>query len=385
MEQHQTVSAGGKYPVPSYIPQITGVRAIAAFMVYLHHFPTGHSLLPESIFRMTMELHTGVGLFFVLSGYLIYQRYYESCVLNKQWWGNYIKNRIARIYPMYFLLTFITLLNKTLRHGDADTLLWFLNLSFLRGFSQEFYMTGVSQGWTLTVEECFYFSAPLFFLVIKRRGGQSFWQLIAGLYVLGLLLWGIGEFVSLSGFFQGSQFMITYTFFGRCFEFFAGMFLARQMVKKDWYRPSTSWGTITVIALSGITFSIWLMSQFQSSEYHYGLRHPLGIMINNLMLPIFYALLFLGLIREKTIVQRFLGSQIFVLLGKSSYIFYLTHMGIVQALVARVVCPETFTPVTTLQYLSQFILLNTISIVLYLYVEDPLNHLIRRRWKTGAR
>ncbi len=370
----------------SYIPQITGIRAIAAFMVYVHHFPTGQEILPSALFRMTLELHTGVGLFFVLSGFLIYQRYYESCTFERSWWGNYTKNRVARIYPMYFLLTCATLLNRALRHGDAGVLLWILNLSFFRGFSNELYMSGISQGWTLTVEECFYFSAPVLFLLFRR---VNFWLPLLGIYLIGVVLMAVGGIangmgLNPMGFFEGFHFMATYTFFGRCFEFFAGMFLAKYMAERRLYAVPQERGRFTWIALSGIIGSLWLMSTLQSPEYRYGIQHPLGMVLNNVALPVCYALLFFGLVRERTVVQRFLATRFMVLLGKSSYIFYLIHMGVAQALIARVVCPATFTPVTTIQYIAQFVLLNVASIILFLCIEDPLNRLVRRIWKTGS-
>jgi peptidoglycan/LPS O-acetylase OafA/YrhL len=409
-----------------YIPQITGVRAIAAYMVYLHHFPTGHATLPSTLFQMTLELHCGVGLFFVLSGFLIYQRYYASYTTARSasatsaWWGNYTKNRIARIYPMYALLTALTLLNRSLRHGDASPWLWFLNLSFLRGFSETYYMSGVSQGWTLTVEECFYFSAPLIFWLVYRwtreqsqpqnqpqnqssqnkgdiTNESAFWLPMLALYALGGVLLAAGELVGFQGFFQGAGFMVSYTYFGRAFEFFCGMCLARLMARQQWQQqPARRFPTFTLTALAGIAAVLYGLSLLQTgaglqtglqsvsqSGFHYGIVHPLGKALNNLALPPFYAMLFYGLIRERSVFQRVLASPLMVLLGKSSYIFYLIHMGIVQALIARVVCPTTFTPVTTAEYVAQFLLLNVAAVLLFLAVEDPLNRFIRQRWRLG--
>lgn len=418
-----------------YIPQITGIRAIAAYMVYLHHFPAGQELLPAVLFRMTLELHTGVGLFFVLSGFLIYQRYYASCRMESGWWGNYIKNRVARIYPMYVLFTVATLLNRTLRHGDASVWLWLLNLSFLRGFSELYYMSGVSQGWTLTVEECFYFSAPLMFWWMKEgwqrlskhrfwfmlsadgrhhrterarivpfwarllNAPVRFWMPLAGVYVLGGVLLACGTVLQWQGFFQGTGFMVSYTFFGRAFEFFCGMALAKFMMERSVHdsphnpametrqaRTAARWTWVSLLGIAGVLFAMSFLQMIKpDGSVQYSIAHPLGKTLNNLVLPVFYAMLLYGLIAEQSLVQRILASRLMVLLGKSSYIFYLIHMGIVQALVARVVCPTTFVPVTMLQYIAQFLVLNGVAVVLFLTVEDPLNHWIRRTWKTGTR
>jgi peptidoglycan/LPS O-acetylase OafA/YrhL len=383
LQQFKTFSATEN----GHIPQMTGVRALAAYMVYVHHFPVGQGLLPEWLYRLTLELHVGVGLFFVLSGFLIYQRYYDSCQMNGSWWGNYTKNRVARIYPMYFLLTCLTLINRSVRHGDADGVLWVLNLSFLRGFSQEYYMSGISQGWTLTVEECFYFSAPLVFWWLKRHDGKAlaFWSPVLALYGLGMVLALLGDALKFHGFFQGFGFVISYTYFGRCFEFFVGMWLAKFMSKRRFVGAPPAVGfRLTLSALVGIGTVLFAMSLLQSPDYRYGVLHPAGKALNNLVLPPLYALLFFGLMREANGVQRFLATPTMVLLGKSSYIYYLVHMGVIQALVARVVCPETFTPITALQHLLQFIALNLVSIILFVAIEDPVNHWIRRHWRLGS-
>jgi peptidoglycan/LPS O-acetylase OafA/YrhL len=41
---------------------------------------------------------------------------------------------------------------------------------FIRGFFYQLWDTGIAQGWSLTVEECFYFSAPfIFYIAIKYK------------------------------------------------------------------------------------------------------------------------------------------------------------------------------------------------------------------------
>ncbi|MGQ7387973.1 acyltransferase family protein, partial [Streptococcus suis] len=63
-----------------YIPALTGVRAIAAFLVFFHHFNRTDFSYP--VFRTLNEFHMGVTLFFVLSGFLICLRYYDTCEIN---------------------------------------------------------------------------------------------------------------------------------------------------------------------------------------------------------------------------------------------------------------------------------------------------------------
>lgn len=358
-----------------YIPQITGVRAIAAYMVFFHHFPI--LALPPFILHIFKEFHTGVGLFFVLSGFLIFQRYYATATLDKHWWLTYLRNRVARIYPMYFLITIASFASRLIRHGEFKPDVIFLNLTFLRGFSFDYLFTGIPQGWTLTVEECFYFSAPVMFLLIRR------WSMLVPLgiiYCTGFLLYLIGDAIQFKQFFSPFMFVFYYTFFGRCFEFFCGMWLAKFLMKREAEGRIPKTRFVTWLGIVGAIACIYGMSTFQSTPNLYmgvGMFHPIGGVLNNFILPICYTMIYYGLIVEQSWLRRFLATDTMVLLGKSSYIYYLIHMGLIQAIVSRVLPHEH----TTLGVITQFIALNIISIVLFKFVEDPLNHWIRRVWK----
>lgn len=382
----------------SYIPALTGVRAIAAFLVFFHHF--NQLDFPFALRRTLNEFHMGVTMFFLLSGFLICMRYYDTCELSETWFRKYIKNRIARIYPMYLLLTVVTFALYYLFGGEASVLngfgspliLLLLNIFFLRGFFDDFKFTGVGQGWSLTVEESFYFLAPLFFIRIKKNKKAIFY--------LPILLLGIGSLLvlifrnfSFYGFFGNFTFMFIYTFLGRCVEFFIGMGLALIVLKMD--ETDRKYPLFTIIGLLGIAASIGIMASLPLDGREYGLYHPFGIFTNNLVLPIGIAMFYFGLIKEKSIIRNFLSSALMQLLGKSSYIFYLIHIGVIA----------NFAKIWTRSRVDQFyewlennghdwlaehlndsvlfigivfILLNLVSIVLYKTIEEPVNLYIRK-------
>ena len=53
-------------------PALTGIRAVAAFMVYIHHRnPFDEVFFGKKIHDFFGEFHVGVTIFFVLSGFLI--------------------------------------------------------------------------------------------------------------------------------------------------------------------------------------------------------------------------------------------------------------------------------------------------------------------------
>ena len=122
-------------------PALTGLRWVAALCVWCHHFPPPLPM-PEVMQAFLKELHIGVPIFFVLSGFLITLRYSEEAKFDRSWLRNYARNRVARIYPVYFLVTVMTLMVLPLFAGEAiGWRVLVLNLTLLRGFFSEFLFT----------------------------------------------------------------------------------------------------------------------------------------------------------------------------------------------------------------------------------------------------
>jgi peptidoglycan/LPS O-acetylase OafA/YrhL len=80
-----------------YYPALTGLRAVAAYLVFFVHFiPAG---LSDWAARVIGQFYVGVGMFFVLSGFVIATRYQSSVQWTRAWWRYYVWRRAARIYP----------------------------------------------------------------------------------------------------------------------------------------------------------------------------------------------------------------------------------------------------------------------------------------------
>ncbi|SET71141.1 Peptidoglycan/LPS O-acetylase OafA/YrhL, contains acyltransferase and SGNH-hydrolase domains [Hymenobacter actinosclerus] len=361
----------------AYLPVLTGIRVVAAYLVYLHHFNPfqegpGLQGIPERVVR---EFHVGVPVFFVLSGFLIALRYAGTEQMTAQWWGRYLRNRVARIYPMYFLLTALAFAGIWYNTREFSPTLWLLNVTFLRSFFEEHVYSGVAQGWTLTVEECFYLSAPLIFLLVRWRP-RLLWLLPPLLLGAGaLLVLGLGPLLW-HGLFGNLRFMLLFTFFGRATEFFVGIQLAR------WFRQGRLQAKAgcyrTVAGLLAMGFIVLLLMVVRG-PYTFGQEHPVGIVLNNVVLPLGIALWFAGLLTEDTLMRRVLSTPLAQVLGRSSYVFYLIHMGVMHSLVTRLI---------TTQPLLVFLLLNVVAVGLHYLLEEPLNGWLRKarlpRWRAAA-
>ena len=353
---------------PSYFPALTGIRAISAFMVYIHHFhPFSEELIGSILFKILKETHIGVSVFFVLSGFLIAYRYYGQKQFN---FKKYLVNRIARIYPVYFALTLATFfVSPDLFMGSYSILL--LNITFLRGFFHEFLFSGIAPGWSLSVEETFYFAAPIFFYFIRKSRLFLVVLPLACLF-LGWALVQVFAPITFHGFFGSNSFMLLYTFLGRSIEFFAGISLAILFMNSS--RKNHGF-VFTLLGLAMIGVCLTALGYFSGETFKYGIFHPIGIWINNLILPIFaVSVLFYGLLTETTWFSRFLSTPAMELMGKSSYIFYLIHMGIISNGLLSVSSNLIF----------HFVSLNLISIALYKFFEDPMNHFIRRKFSSST-
>ena len=384
----------------NYIPALTGVRALAAYLVFISHFEyIFDGNFPHAVQRFLQEFHMGVTIFFVLSGFLITYRYYNNFHLTKDWFKQYLKNRVARIYPMYFLLTVLAFVYYYFTHDPKITkgffspvLLLLMHVTFIRGFFADLWDTGIAQGWSLTVEECFYFSAPFAFLLSKR-----FRKLFIQPFVItgvALLLVLIFRNFNWYGFFGNFTFTLIYTFLGRCFEFFVGIQLALILLNKGITRNNNI--KYTYIGFLLMMVCVGIMSQLAIPKgWMAGLHNPLGIITNNYLLPPCIALFFYGLITESTVFKTILSFRFVELLGKSSYIFYLIHLGYIRDFLNDRINKANdwvfeyydkhgmsweHSPFENdiVNLVIQFVILNALSILLFKTIEEPMNHYIRK-------
>lgn len=214
--------------------------------------------------------------------------------------------------------------------------------------------------WSLTVEEMFYFFAPLSFFLIKTR--KFFLLQVPVLLSIGALLVLLFSQFPLDGFFANFPFMFSTTFFGRCFEFFVGIFIAlllinqKIMTKKN--RNYTLYGGLLFCFLLVITTVYAFANNVEFTN-----KTTIGLVLLNVFFPVAIGMFYLGLITEESFIKKILGAKWIVLLGKSSYAFYLIHFG----MVAEVILFHLSSNVLVL-----FIALQLLSVLLYKFFEKPV-------------
>jgi len=340
-------------------PALTGVRALGAMVVFFDHFP----LWADS--RLTLNV---MAFFFALSGFLIVRIYFEQAALDRRWLAKYFVNRFARIYPIYFLLLSIAVLihhgfhpwvllaNYTLTHA------LFSNVKFI-----------IEPSWSLTVEECFYFLAPLFMVLVKVRNFLTAFAFACLLLLAALLISRLGI-----GFLGTTPFVLSTTFFGNFLEFFAGVYIALAVIRMERkgsiYAPGSKCTAAGVAGVGLLAVAMVLVYRRASLDL------AAVILINNFLIPFPIALLYWGLIRENTFLSRLLSSKAFRLLGRGSYCFYLLHTLIIDYVsVPLLASTGGYRPLyVVLTFMATWI----ISILLFFVYEEPINIFIRERFRS---
>ncbi len=145
--------------LPSYIPELQGLRGIAVLAVVFYHC---HPRLEGTwIHYASLWGWAGVNLFFVLSGFLI-----TSILLESREKPHYFKNfygrRALRIWPVYVLVLVVVYLNAPWFIGPSITQAvksapWLVYIFFVQNLFHLALPPAIGPTWSLAIEEQYYF------------------------------------------------------------------------------------------------------------------------------------------------------------------------------------------------------------------------------------
>ena len=356
-----------------FIPSLTGIRAIAVYGVFIKHFNVFSPELHPGAYLFLNQFHAFLTFFFVLSGFVICHKYYEIRSLHRKQVYNYFVNRISRVFPILFVLitiTFLLLHFRTNNHTDiAKT--YFYNVTLLKGFSSEYYLTGIGPTWSMSVEELFYALSPFLFFYITKPGRLINFVFI--FYLLGVIITFIFSHLNADGFFSDYQFTFYVTFFGRVFEFACGIYLAlivRSKLNNKVFKKIGSHATLIGVIL----ICIFLILQYLTADYYHvnsAIDTIPGLILNNICMPAAIIIFFYGLIYGDSSIKTLLGSGIMTALGNASYSFYLLHTSFVLNLITKFVSSNI---------LVIFIIMIVISLCTYRFFEQPITIYLRKKF-----
>ncbi|NIJ51074.1 acyltransferase family protein [Dyadobacter arcticus] len=356
-----------------YFPNLNGIRCIAALLVVFHHLEQAkHALGIANVYDWPIIQHAGrlgVGLFFVLSGFLITYLLLEE----KGRFGNvdakkFYLRRVFRIWPIYFLiigLSFfvfphITLLDypgtaEKIQIHAAERLS--LLLLVLPNFAFVLYDLPYwcAQTWSIGVEEQFYYLWPWLIKYPKRRIQiiLLFLAITAGILFLGLYFVNPSE--------EMKDAIIT-TFLGQ-------------------FRIQT-------MALGGLC--AWLVYKEKTRILEVVFRKEVQVIVYCLLISLFlsgihfsgflevYAMFFAFFVlnvscNENTIIS--LDNAVMNHLGKVSYGLYIYHVVVIVLIINLLTAnsPKWEGPVyQAVLYISTFVGSVLVASLSYTYFEKPL-------------
>ncbi len=200
------------------------LRAVAALMVVFHHARIPYEGFQSPLNGLSFG-QAGVDIFFVISGFIMYSTAERARA------GDFLRRRLIRIVPMYWIAILVTLLIKTgMFHADFSLKDIGLSLAFIPHYHlihTDKIWPYLIPGWTLNFEMLFY---GLFALaLLTKRLILVLSGSILGLVIAGLLVKNSNALWS------------TYTH-PLLLEFLAGIFIARAT--RDGVSP---WWSLLVI------------------------------------------------------------------------------------------------------------------------------------------
>lgn len=199
-----------------YNAKIDHLRWLAATVVFLFHFhlefrAAGGPGIASPWLGIVTEGHTGVGLFFSLSGFLFMQ---IALFQQKIDYGAFIRNRCLRILPL-FLTIFMVATSISRDKFIPQDLLYVLVSNLGKATTSDTVITGAA--WTISIEFTFYLLFPFLAKFTLERGAVYLVKLLVLMLFFKLAAFTVTEKSSL---------MYFSTLLGRFDQFLVGMLAA---------------------------------------------------------------------------------------------------------------------------------------------------------------
>jgi peptidoglycan/LPS O-acetylase OafA/YrhL len=321
-----------------------------------HHFYHQWQPNPEAWYLGIMvEGHTGVGLFFVLSGFILMLIRMNASDIS--YWG-FMRNRFLRIFPLFLVIYFVAISIGRNDFRPADILyVFFSNLGFAP--TSNSFITGAA--WTISVEFTFYAIFPFVAYAATNKGVKYLLQLI-----FIMILFKIGAFFIS----ESPKHMYYSTILGRIDQFLIGMIAAMLYVRSVSRKRCQHWiwfllAVIMVWAGVGVMAGL---SSYQAKEQHDFFWA---------IWPTIEALLWAGVVityLSCTVKIPKVFSNVLEVMGKVSYSWYLLH-GLVLWLWGHVIGPLAPTDIFGLNLIANLLVVGVLSLALaklsYHTLEEP--------------
>lgn len=291
------------------IRALTGLRAVAASWVVLHHFgpylrKAWPWLEPAKEFIVTGII--GVDLFFVLSGFIISYTYEARHIGSSvRAYFRFLWARLCRIYPVHLVtLLIVYLLYQAYgaQRGviNYSTFSFFENLFLVHAWKYPASMSWNFAAWSVSSEWAAYVLAPVFFFVARRLSPAPL--AVAGIVASGLALIALyaSEIPAIQRY---GLFAIPRLLAG----FMSGCLI--HQLYKNGIAENARWEKLSFLALGSVL-----------------LFACIPMKANKLIFaPWLFAVLIYTLTWQRGALARFFSHRVMHYLGQVSYSLYLVH------------------------------------------------------------
>ena len=357
---------------PPALPSLTGLRFIAAALVFCFHITLFNSPIPpfgainpfrdqglaDSLSWITGKAgYVGVSFFFVLSGFVLFwsTRPEEGAL---PFW----RRRMLKIFPNHLVMFGLAMV--LFAGAITPARAWLPNAFLLHSFfpQADTYVSVNPPGWTLCSELLFYLLFPLLAIPVRKIADRRLW-FWAGLMVAGTLAIAlVSQFLVPSSPkspitpVSALQFWIGYIFPpSRLFEFVLGMLVARLVLAGRAPRIGILPAVLSLVAGYAIALEVPFLYGFQLAT----------------MIPIALVIMVFA---EADVAGRWTGmrGRVAVKLGEISFGFYICQ-GVTVFYVRRLLGPDPFNLVGAIAVVAGLFLVTLAGgYLLYTFVEDPI-------------
>jgi peptidoglycan/LPS O-acetylase OafA/YrhL len=298
--------------IPSYIPSLDGIRAIAVLLVVLAHSGFGN-IIPGGF---------GVTVFFFLSGFLITTLLEKEFIkLDTVSVKHFFLRRFFRLFPALFIALCLGyfLAYFELITGGASVSGFFYQLFYLANYNKIYLWAphtpeGLGILWSLAVEEHFYIVFPALFLLIRKFFGVRCLVLFIISLSVMVLLWRVYLIYGL----DESHFRTYYSTDTRIDSILFGCLFALKFSPFLNSRKSNEIDK-TFFIFMGFGALLILYSLLNRDE---NFRETFRYTVQGLgLMPFFYYAITLS----QTKLFSWLNSKVMIKLGVYSYSIYLIH------------------------------------------------------------
>ncbi|MFC9295713.1 acyltransferase family protein [Streptomyces sp. NPDC057011] len=309
-------------PAPSHasrLPSLTGLRFIAALLVFAFHTTWQTRFIGGSTGKTLGDLFGnagfyGVSFFFVLSGFVLTWSARPDDTAPRVW-----RRRLAKIYPNH-LVTFALAAVVMLIAADPFTAKGTLaNLFLVQAWFPDITVPNTMNAvsWSLSVELFFYLSFPFLLRVLNRVPAARLWPLAATLGAFTVIAPLVGRYAVTGtplpfiddGTLSFEQIWFVYFFPPvRALEFLLGMVAARLVLAGAW--PRIGLAPAALIAVGGYAVNSLV-------PYLYGVAGTAALWLTPLVAA--------AAVSDDTGSRSPLRGRVLVRLGELSFAFYMVH------------------------------------------------------------